>query len=68
MFIRFKNGLCKDFICIDKITCIKNIGIKYSLGKCEHYISLDNGEQIKIDDIDYNKLITFLEKTCLMEV
>lgn len=68
MFIRFKNGMCKDLICLDKITCIKNVGIPYSLGKLKHSIHLVNGERIEIDDIDYKKLIDFMEKTCIMEV
>lgn len=68
MFIRFKEGPCNDLICLDKITCIKNIGIPYTLGKCEHYIYFDNREKMEIDDISYNRIVDFLKKNCLIEV
>jgi hypothetical protein len=68
MFIRFKNGQSKDLISIDKITCIKNVGIPYTLGKCNHYINFVNGERMEIDDIDYKNLIDFLEKNFIIEV
>ena len=68
MFITFKDGTCKDLICLNKITHIKNIGIPYTLGKSRHFICMEDCEQIEIDDICYNKLVDFLKKNCLIEV
>lgn len=69
MFLTFKNGCCNHVFPLDKITFIKNVGIPYTLGKCDHFIRLDNGDSFEISDGEYKSLIRFLcENNLLVEI
>lgn len=66
MFLKFKNSCCNHIFSLDKITYIKNIGIPYTLGKCNHFIEFDKDNSFEISDDDYNNLIRFLSENNLI--
>lgn len=67
MFLKLR--CCRHVFSLDKITYIKNVGIPYTLGKCNHFITFDKDNSFEINDDDYNNLIRFLrENNFIVEI